>query len=294
MKSFTYLSVLFLFCSGFLFLQSCSDNDDNNIDPNLPEHEWVPVKGGSFKMGYVPGNPHSATDAMPAYDLKVNNFYITRAEITNKEFAKFLSEYGRTTVSSGTYQGKVMIYESDVNYKWGLIKNGTVWEPASGKADNPVVYVTWYGANEYAKWAGGRLPTEAEWEYAARGGVYSNGYTYSGENFPQLISWYNLNSERKTQPVCGKEYNELGLYDMSGNVFEFCADWYNDQTYVTNFMASMEGSVNNPKGPETGTHRVIRGGHCKSGEDMLTVYNRQSILPEDYNNYTGFRIAKDQ
>lgn len=274
-----------------LFLGACS-KDNNEPDPDIPQHDWVAVAGGSFTLGCTSSNSYPVVDAMPAHPVTVSNFYITRTEITNEQFARFLNSYGSDQVKSGPFEGEKLIYETDINYAWGVRIEEGVWVPAPGMQNYPVVYVTWYGANEYCSWAGGRLPTEAEWEYAARGGARKDNFEYSGDGSPRVVAWFALNSERRTRAIGGREPNGLGILDMSGNVAEFCSDWYSTNTYVTQYEQSLSGAVRNPTGPETGTLKVVRGGHCKSGENMITVYNRQSLEPAGNNNYTGFRMVK--
>jgi formylglycine-generating enzyme len=166
-----------------------------------------------------------------------------------------------------------------------LIKNGSYWESQSGYENFPVVWVTWYGANQYAKWAGGRLPTEVEWEYAARGGVKSQGYVYSGSNNLDEVAWYNVNSGGHLNPVGQKKANELGLYDMTGNVWEWCQDWYDENYY------DISPSVN-PKGPESGTDRVLRGASWGDLPGWWHCTLRNRINPGNNDPYDGFRIVR--
>ncbi len=291
MNSAFRLATLFL-SLAILLLSGCSKDENPPENPDAPEHEWVAVAGGSFTMGCTSANSYPVIDAMPAHPVTVSNFYMTQTEITNAQFAQFLNHYGSDRVKTGPYQGKTMIYETDINYAWGLKLQAEVWVPAPGMDNYPVVYVTWYGANEYCKWAGGRLPTEAEWEYAARGGIRKDNFEYSGDTSPRFVAWYALNSDRRTRPVGTREPNRIGINDLSGNIAEFCSDWFNANTYITNYEKSLSSVVKDPSGPETGTHKVVRGGHCKSGENMVTVYNRQWLEPEGNNNYTGFRMVK--
>ena len=127
-----------------------------------------------------------------------------------------------------------------------------------------------------------RLPTEAEWEYAARGGNKSKGCKYSGSNSISTVAWYYKNSGDKTHPVKQKASNELGLYDMSGNVYEWCSDWYDDYS---------SSPQNNPKGPGSGSNRVIRGGSWYSNEQNCRSANRSYIYPGYRGSTYGLRLA---
>ena len=151
-----------------------------------PEKEpigMVFVEGGTFQMGSNSGDDNEK----PVHTVTVSSFYMDKTEVTQAEYRKVMG------------------------------KNPSRF---SGCDDCPVENVSWHDANEYAKKVGKRLPTEAEWEYAARGGNKSKGYNYSGSNDLDAVGWYDNNSSGKTHPVAQKQPNELGLYDMSGNVWE--------------------------------------------------------------------------
>jgi sulfatase modifying factor 1 len=174
--------------------------------------------------------------------------------------------------------------------------------------DNPVVNVSWKEAIEYTKWLnehekpekaksgpttsginlwqeGFRLPTEAEWEFAARANSDS---TYAGGNDLSTVAWYGNNSGNRTQPVAKKKPNAYGLYDMSGNVWEWCWDWYSKE-YFTKIVATQEA---NPRGPEKGSNRVLHGGSWFNLSYGCRVSSRTNIDPRDVYNYNGFRVAK--
>ena len=127
-----------------------------------------------------------------------------------------------------------------------------------------------------------RLPTEAEWEYAARGGNKSKGYKYAGSNTLSDVAWYLDNSSSKTHPVKQKQANELGLYDMSGNVWEWCQDWFGNYS---------SGAQTNPTGAASGSNRVRRGGSWGSNAGRCRVSHRNRSTPTNTNNYLGLRLA---
>ena len=129
-----------------------------------------------------------------------------------------------------------------------------------------------------------RLPTEAEWEYAARGGNKSNGYIYSGSNNLDDVAWYVSNSNYTTHEVATKAPNELGIYDMSGNVYEWCQDWYGEDYYS-------KSVVNNPTGPTTSNSRVLRGGSWAEKDTNCRVAYRYDYAPTDNYFYLGLRLV---
>ena len=130
-----------------------------------------------------------------------------------------------------------------------------------------------------------RLPTEAEWEYAARGGNKSKGYKYSGSNTIDNVAWYTSNSGSKTHDVKTKQANELGIYDMSGNVYEWCQDWYGNYS---------SGSQTNPTGPSSGSGRVYRGGSWYFNAKICRVSNRYNYNPDYYDSDLGLRLSLSQ
>ena len=163
--------------------------------------------------------------------------------------------------------------------------------PSYFKGDNlPVEQVSWDDCQKFLKKLSQktgkryRLPTEAEWEFAARGGTFSKGFQYAGSNDLNEVGWYSDNSYSETHPVDLKNSNELGLYDMSGNVWEWCADRYGD------YWAGGK-TVSNPSGPTYGSDRVLRGGSWNYDARFCRVAHRNYITPEVRNNGIGFRLA---
>jgi len=242
-----------------------------NAPPNM-----VYVRGGQLDMGSA-----SFADENPVRKVTVGSFYMHQFEVTNSQYALFLNAYGSDVVKGGGNAGQDMIFEEE----WGLRYNGQNWEPQPSFARYPVINVTWYGANEFCRHYGFRLPTEAEWEYSARGGNKGRLFQYSGSAVADTAAWYSRNS-RNTLPVGKKQRNELGLYDMSGNVAEWCSDWYDNNYYRT-------GTANNPQGPSEGQAKVLRGGSFFDDKDKLRVAKRDFSFPfVGYYTY-GFRCVKD-
>lgn len=235
------------------------------------------VEGGMFNMGSSKGKG----DESPEHKVLLSSFYMSRFEVTNEQFATFLNSYGSNYVKKGAYAGQDMVFEDE----WGLKKDGGKWVPQPGKETYPAVYVTWYGANEYCKFYNYRLPTEAEWEFAARGGTRSKNFKYSGSNDPDNVAWFYENAN-STNPVGQKNPNELGIFDLTGNVWEWCADWH-DRSYYS------VSPGKNPKGPGNGTVKVLRGGSFFEMSSKLRTTYRDFSYPVIGDFKYGFRCVKD-
>ena len=231
----------------------------------------VLVEGGSFQMGSTSGD----SDEKPVHTVTVNSFYMDKTEVTQAEYRRVMGKNpSRFSDCDECPVEKVSWYEAIAycNRRSGL--EGL--QPAyiiSGET------VTWdRRANGY------RLPTEAEWEYAARGGNKSEGYTYSGSNGLAAVGWYTGNSGGRTHPVGQLQPNELGLYDMSGNVWEWGWDWY----YAGYYRSSPK---DNPTGPSTGSLRVVRGGSWGGDPRFCRVGDRGGGPPSDGDYGMGFRVC---
>ncbi len=255
------------------------NNTHQSCDDFVPPIEKISVAGGTFQMGSPDGV--GSTNERPQHSVTLSNFKISRYEITNAQYAVFLNAKGNQSEGGDTWL--------DINSSYCQIeKVGGVFKAKAGKENYPVIMVTWYGARAYAVWAGGRLPTEAEWEYAARGGNQSNGYTYSGSNTVDDVAWHSGNTGSgapRTKEVGTKQANELGIYDMSGNVWEWCEDqWHNDYN-----GAPTDGSTWVTDGD--GNH-VIRGGSGDDDADYCRVAERFYMEPSDNSYYgLGFRVV---
>ena len=221
------------------------------------EPEMVFVEGGTFWMGCTEeqGRDCRPTES-PLHSVTLSSFYIGKYVITQKQWKNIM---------------------------------GT--DPSQKKGDNnPVDNISWEEAQEFinklnkATGKQYRLPTEAEWEFVARGGVKSNGYKYSGSNSLNSVAWISSKNKVRTGPVGKRQPNELGIYDMSGNVWEWCNDWFD--IYNSNAQT-------NPIGPTTGTKRVIRGGRWNSAAQDCRVSSRIGYSPNSRgrNSYFGFRVV---
>ena len=238
----------------------------SNENANKNNSELVNVKGGEFKMGSVNGD----SDESPSHKVKLKSFMICKHECTVKEFQDFCAA-----------------------------TNSKMPDPPRwGRNDNdPIVNVSWNDAISFCKWKSFgtgkkyRLPTEAEWEFAARGGLLTKNYIFSGSNTLSEVAWNKNNSGGKAHPVAEKKPNELGLFDMSGNVWEWCSDYYDSTFYSQN-------NYLNPSGPKNGTAKVIRGGGGQGSprfnENNYRLTIRGFGKPNQKTEWIGFRYLRDE
>jgi formylglycine-generating enzyme required for sulfatase activity len=216
--------------------------------------DFILVEGGTFKMGNDYG------DEKPIHPVTVSDFYIGKTPVTQKQWRQ--------------------IMDSDPKELY-----------FKGNDDNPVENVSWNDVQEFLKKLNTqtdkkfRLPTEAEWEYAARGGNKSKGYTYSGSNNIDEVAWYSENSGGQTKPVAQKKSNELGIYDMSGNVWEWCEDWYASDFY------EMSKDAINPLNTTESDSRVLRGGGWSDTANFCRAAIRSISAPGIRFNRVGFRLC---
>jgi len=257
---------------------------DKKIEETTSKYsDMVYVAGGTFMMG-----SNDFDNEKPIHKVYISDFYMDKYEVTNSQFCQFLNEKGNQTEGGVEW---LDIRDEDCK----IVKQGNKYVPVSGYDTHPVIMVSWYGANAYARWTGKRLPTEAEWEYACRGGARSAHYKYSGSNNVDAVAWYwnnstasgnsNLYEGHGTMPVGTRQPNELGLYDMSGNVWEWCADWYDSGYYS-------KSPYENPTGPTTGQVRVLRGGSWVNDESYLRCSHRDDDAPYSRFGTFGFRLVR--
>ncbi len=221
--------------------------------------EFVRVEGGYFYMGCDEDSADCYPDEKPIHQVYISTFEIGKYEVTVKEYKDFCSAKNKPMPSEPSYG----------------------WED-----DMPIVNVSWQDANDFAQWKGCRLPTEAEWEYAAKGGNLSKGYKYSGSNDYDEVGWCFENAEKRVHKVGQKKPNEIGIYDMSGNAWEWCSDNYEIFYYENS-------PTKNPKGPQKGLGKVNRGGCFAFDYGLMNVHHRRCSDPASIGSGTGFRLARD-
>ncbi len=241
----------------------------------IPQFNLVCVEGGEFKMGE---NGYYNFEK-PTHKVKVGSFFMAEFCVTQELYR------GVTGQSSSRFEGvdhpveKVSWYDA-VAFCNLLNEQLKLPKPYSGKDD---------GTKCNFNCVAFRLPTEAEWEYAARGGkAASKQYQYTGSDYPDDVAWYDKNNNYETKPVGLKFPNSLGLYDMSGNVWEWCWDWYDESYYE---KCNSKGVVANPKGSDSGSSRVVRGGSWNDDSGYCRVASRFIHAPGNKWHIIGLRLV---
>jgi sulfatase modifying factor 1 len=311
---------------------------------NVSEDGMVYVRGGEFSMGAA--DDEGREDEYPAHKVRVDDFLMDQTEVTNAQFAAFVRATGYVTTAEKAPDWEELKKQlpartpkpadsllvpaslvftppstavdlSDISQWWSWVK-GADWKhpqgPRSnikGKENYPVVQVSWYDATAYAKWAGKRLPTEAEWEFAARGGLENQKYFWGNEDVeagsPKANTWQGHFPDHNTDwdkfdrlaPARSFKPNQYGLYDMAGNVWEWCSDWYDAsyyQTLASKLSVNPQGSdkSNDPMEP-TVPKKIIRGGsflcnasYCKG----YRVSSKMKSSPDSGTEHMGFRCVR--
>ena len=326
MKTYGVLFVLLFFYFG----ESQNRNSHNNM---------VFIKGGTFQMGA--DNNQANKDEYPKHNVTLSGFWMDITEVTNAQFAEFVKATNYITTaeknidwsalkkqlppntpkpSDENLQPASLVFitpNNDSEFWWKMLA-GANWKHPSGlnsdiigKDNYPVVQVSWYDAQAYCDWAKKRLPTEAEWEFAARGNLKNNIYSWGNESVnigkPKANSWQgnfpetNLLTDEfyKSSPVKSFPANGYGLYDMAGNVWEWCNDWY-DCTYYTLVL----NGITNPKGPNKSydpediyaQKKCIRGGSFLCSDAYCSGYRnarRMKETPDTSTEHIGFRCVMD-
>jgi formylglycine-generating enzyme required for sulfatase activity len=232
-----------------------SAQDELKIAREPYEPEMVLVEGGSFTMGCTSEQSDCAVNENPTHQVTVSSFQIGKYEVTQLQW--------RAVMASNPSHFR----DCD---------------------ECPVEKVSWNDIQEFLlrlneqTGKNYRLPTEAEWEYAARGGNKGKGYKYVGSNDVGRVAWNASNSGMKTHPVGQKQANELGIHDMTGNVYEWCSDWYGDYP---------DSIQTDPIGPTNGTFRVLRGGGWYDSNRRCRVSLRYSSSPDSHYSGNGFRLV---
>jgi formylglycine-generating enzyme required for sulfatase activity len=314
-------------------------------DPAPPGMVWIP--GGDFSMGSTESSeelcavPGMTRDALPVHRVQVEGFWMDATEVTNAAFAAFVKATGYVTVAEKKPRAKDLPEVPEANLvagsivfsppdtpvalddyrQWWRYQAGANWRHPEGPASNiagkdkyPVVHVAYADALAYARWAGKRLPTEAEWEFAARGGLTGKLYPWGDEltpaNLPQANTWQGrfpvsdagVDGFKGLAPVASFAPNGYGLYDVAGNAWEWIADWYRDDYYRQ--LATAADVAHNPRGPlesrdptEPGVlKRVQRGGSYLCTDQYCSRYmvgTRGKGEPDSSSNHIGMRLVKE-
>lgn len=264
---------------GFYPLLNNLDEIENGAGPLIRGRylgEMIYVEGGSFMMGSDEDDSEK-----PIHQVMLNSFFLQKTQVTYWQYSLFMQREGLQTEKPG----------------WGR------------QGDNPAVYVNWYESTRYCNWRslqeglqpayqmegdivhadwqsnGYRLPSEAEWEYSARGGTYQQPFQFSGGDDLDIVGWYDQNAQNRTQSVASKLPNILKIFDMSGNAYEWCWDYY-DKDYYKSSQFKM------PKGPDFGYHRVSRGGSWGGELRYSCVFVRGHYTPVYCGDFIGFRQAR--
>ena len=259
---------------GVVDLSDVTDLIDYILNPPLTQtytvngvsFDMITMQGGTFTMGATEDQiTYADNSEKPPHQVTLSTYQIGKTEVTQE------------------------LWEAVTGKSLSQIARANGWTLYGDGPDYPMYYITWDDCQEFITKLNEltgqqfRMPTEAEWEYAARGGNKSKGFTFSGSNNIADVAWYSENSSNRSCPVANKAPNELGIYDMSGNVWEWCSDWYGDYS---------DAPQTNPTGPETGTEHVVRGGCWGALVSGSHLSNRISYVPTFHSNSVGLRLAQ--
>jgi formylglycine-generating enzyme len=269
--AFGLVSLAVLACAGYLVsklpIGNKTASPGNTVQrPAVqanPNEAYVRIEPGTFQMGATPGDTEPYPDEKPRHPVRITKgFWIGATPVTVADYKRFV----------GQRQQFKLPPAPDFNPDWG-------------KPDHPIVNVTWDEAKAYCEWDAGRLPTEAEWEYAARGGKDGLKYPWGNDITPENAN-YSGSKWHGTSPVRSYTPNAWGLYDMAGNVWEWVADWYDERYYASS-------PSDDPRGPQSRTVRVLRGGSFVIYAWYLRAAYRNWDAPGDRLSYIGFRCVRE-
>ncbi|EPZ42591.1 formylglycine-generating enzyme family protein [Alicyclobacillus acidoterrestris] len=298
-----------------------SDGELVNRAPLASGHRqgMVLIQGGRFLMGTDDAEGFVADGEGPVHEVELSPFWMDVCAVTNRRFKRFVEETGYTTEAERfgwsfvfrdfvPRDGAVRMMGIVQTAPWWVGVEGAYWAAPEGpgsnifdRLDHPVVHISWNDAVAFCEWSGTRLPTEAEWEYAARGGLVQNRYAWGDELHPngeyRCNIWQGefpvrnkgLDGYLGTAPAKSFQPNGYGLYNVCGNVWEWCADWFDRAYYRTSPLV-------NPRGPSSGESRVMRGGSYLCHASYCNRYRvaaRTSNTPDSSSGHVGFRCVAD-
>lgn len=293
------LRLALIFVAAVMMLITTTSCDTKTTEPTISAGKMILVPGGTFTMGDTRQvvDEDFNDNELPTHTVTVNPFFIGKYMVTQSEYSKYMpsSEMWVAKLGLGkNYPAYGVSWYAAIKYcnlrslaeglnpcytilgstnpaDWGKVP---FWEDSTWDAA-----ICDFGANGY------RLPTEAEWEYAARGGTNDPDYLYSGSDDINLVAWYGDNASDASHPVGNRKPNGIGTYDMSGNLYEWCWDWYSNSYYSSS-------PKNNPTGPVNGSSRVVRGGDWRVSAYHCRVANRFEFAPYCNNGCFGFRVCR--
>ena len=275
------------------------------------------IPGGACRLGSEPPYSYPADGEGPVHEVELRDFWLAVTTVTNDQFAAFVAATGHVTeaesfgwsfVFAGLLPEEFPDTRAVASAPWWRQVYGADWRhpegpqsTAAGRPDHPVIHVSWNDATAYCAWAGARLPTEAEWEHAARGGLEGHTFPWGDELEPggthRMNVWQgefpvqNLGFDGYlgTAPAATFPPNGYGLHNMTGNVWEWCSDWFDGGYYAV-------APRKEPRGPTHGTHRVMRGGSYLCHASYCNRYRvaaRSANTPDSSTGNLGFRLARD-
>lgn len=286
-------ALFFSLMLGVLLVRTSSGESPPRNITGKDGSPMVLVPGGVFTMG---SEDNDIKEFAPVHKVHVDSFYMDVFEVTNELFAEFLNEV-RPSEEKDAKRWNWVVLRSDLSeeerkFWWPteIIYEEKEYKAFSGFESYPVMTVSWDAADAYCKWAGKRLPTEAEWERAARGGLEQKRFPWGNEiptsGIVYAKRWIDNLAPPPTQPVGSYHPNAYGIFDMAGNVWEWCYDWFTMDYYK-------KSPEKNPRGPESGDEKVLRGGSWVSSSNDLRVATRNSHPPFITDDGIGFRCAMD-